>query len=212
MGKDKDNLSNLKKSSKKDRSPPNCVRCRNHGLIIILKDHKNFCRYKACMCEKCNILKERQCIMARQTALAREQKSVEKHEFKPGEVGYDEADRIQFISLPLAKKRSKKFCDGSSVNSSVSDHDSLGPSSLTGDERIPSSSAISTSASTPQNSPSPSNDGIEMLLTHGVKFFKHFGFSWDALHLTLMYVIIKDSNVNMKETIMRIVNAIRWCH
>ncbi|XP_043482958.1 uncharacterized protein LOC122511643 isoform X2 [Leptopilina heterotoma] len=207
MGQDKDNLSNLKNQLKKDRSSPNCARCRNHGLTIKLKDHKKFCRYKICKCEKCIILKDRQRIMARQIALVRDQKSIMKHELQPGEVGYDVIDHDVFISLPSGRKRSKKFCDGSSVNSSISDHDSLGPSSVTGDDRIPSTSAISTSASTPQNSPSPSNVGIEMLLTHGVEFFKHFGFSWDALHLTLMYVIIKDSNVNMKETIMRIVNA-----
>lgn len=57
------------------RKESNCVRCRNHGLKVTLRGHKQYCPYAACSCDKCRFTAEQQRQMRLQNAIRRAEAS-----------------------------------------------------------------------------------------------------------------------------------------
>ncbi|CAI5450080.1 unnamed protein product [Caenorhabditis angaria] len=53
---------------------PNCQRCAQHNVVNRLKGHKRTCPFRDCFCAKCQVVVERQKLMADQIKLRRRQK------------------------------------------------------------------------------------------------------------------------------------------
>lgn len=95
------------------RKDQNCSRCRNHGVVQLLRGHKNACLYVDCICDKCEITKKRREIMAKQIKDYRNHKSSDCSESSPDTVETSESipdiealmDAQQFVNYEPIENR-----------------------------------------------------------------------------------------------------------
>jgi hypothetical protein len=78
------------------RKESNCVRCRNHGLKVTLRGHKQYCPYASCTCDKCRFTAEQQRQMRLQNAIRR----AEAHERGSSGSSGNIAKRARELSSP----------------------------------------------------------------------------------------------------------------
>lgn len=122
--------------SNSPRTPPCCARCRGHGLKIVPKGHKRFCKHRYCNCEKCRLTNERQRVIALQTAVRRALAQDEVRDPAEGEMpaspiarkirqlfspNYDQNGRIihQALAKPSPPCESSTYMPSSSMQAAI---------------------------------------------------------------------------------------------
>lgn len=195
------------------RTPPNCARCKNHGLKITLKGHKRYCKYRSCTCEKCRLTSDRQKIMALQTSWRRAQAQDEARALLVGEVP-PSVPNSSYL-LPHDKPHQPKtFTPKNEAEEQCNNHLEAVPlfqpllEGSSDSSSLPSSSSNTASSLVVKKQTLITTNGLpfgqsaEIFLEYCQKLLEKFRYPWEMM--PLMYVILKDAKADIEEASRRI--------
>ncbi|XP_014205771.1 protein doublesex-like [Copidosoma floridanum] len=213
---DNESIGDGKQKSKK--RVPKCARCKNHGIPAKVKDHKDVCPQRFCLCNKCIATSVRQREMKKQTAIRRKLVRYKKLTEKQKKISelkklpmprLNVSDEVIPAELPPSNNPSHMANNKSSTSNAVVEQPLANPPVAQNSSPM----VLNLSAPEPEDTLKTNmnecnlteTEQTEILLGFSSRLMKRFGYSSEAL--SLIYVILKDTKKDVELAMKRIIEA-----